>query len=107
LRLQLGPADVDIFPGVRLHPDLVPQVLPVKAGKRDVVGRKSAPDLRILVVRDLATDLLDLAVLVLHLADETGEIDDMFFEQMRTARSIEGKNVMSGSRRDFGRGARR
>ena len=107
LRLQLGPTDADIFPGIGFHPDLIPQVLPVKAGETDVVGRKGAPDLRTLVVRDLATDLLDLAVLLLHLADETAEIDDMFFVQVGAARSIEGKNVMSGSRRNLGRGARR
>ena len=107
LRLQLGPADADIFPGIWLHPDLVPQVLPVKAGEPDIVGRKGAPGVRTLVVRDRATDRLDLAVLLLHLVDETAEIDDMFFVQVRASRSIEGKNVVSGSRRNLSRGARR
>src|SRR5262249_47652942 len=106
-RLQLGPTGADIFPGIGFHPDLVPQVLPVKAGEADVVGRKCAPGLRILVVRDLATDRLDLAVLLLHLGDQTAEIDDMLFVQVGTARAIEGKNVMSGSRGNLGRSARR
>src|SRR5258707_10891891 len=58
LGLELGSADAEVLPGVRVHPDLVPQVLPVEARDADVEGGESAPGLQALVIADLAADLV-------------------------------------------------
>src|SRR5262245_38216060 len=103
--LELGSADAEVLPGVRFHPDLVPQVLAVEAREADVVVRKSAPGLGALVIADLASYLLDLAVLLLEFFDEAGEIHQMLLEQVRPTKAVEHDQVMSGPCRNLSRGA--
>src|SRR5262249_59966427 len=79
----------------------------VEAGEGDVVVGKSAPGLGVLVICDLASDLLDLAVLFLEFFDEAGEIRQMLLEQVRPAKAVEHDQVVSGPCRNLRRGARR
>src|SRR5258707_12701829 len=101
LGLELGYADAEVLPGVRCHPDLVPQVLAVEAREAAVVVRKSAPGLGALVIADLAADLLDLAVLLLELFDEAAESRQMLLEQVRPTIALEHDQVKAGSGRNL------
>src|SRR5262245_15850897 len=101
LGLELGSADAEVLPGVRFHPDLVPQVLAVEAREADVVVGKSAPGLGALVVGDLTADRLDLAVLLLEFFDEASEIRQMLLEQVRPTKAVEHDQVMSGPCRNL------
>src|SRR5262245_8376653 len=96
LGLELGSADAEVLPGVRFHPDLLPQVLAVEAREADVVVGKRTPGLGALVIADLASDLLDIAVLLLEFFDEAGEIRQMLLEQVRPTKAVEHDQVMSG-----------
>src|SRR5262249_27019262 len=101
----LGPADADVIPGIGCHADLVPQILAVESREADVVGRQRTPRLAALVIRDLTADRLDLAVLLLHLADEVAEIEHVFLVEMRSAGSVKGKDIVPSPRGNLSRGA--
>src|SRR5262249_56077702 len=105
LGLELGSADAEVLPGVRFHPDLVAQVFAVEARETDVVVRKRAPGLGALVIADLASDLLDFAVLLLEFFDEAGKIRQMLLKQVRPTKAVEHDQVMSGSCRNLRCGA--
>src|SRR5262249_22099347 len=107
LRFELAAADTDVLPGVGFHPDLVPQILAVEAREVDVEIREGGPGLAEWVPGDLAADLRDLAVLLLELVDEAGEIHQVFFIQVRSAGAGEVEQVVSCPGRYLGGGARR
>src|SRR5262249_42528757 len=107
LRLQLSSADAEVLPTIGFHPDLVPQVLAVKAGEADVVIGISAPGFAALVVRDLAADLLDFAILLLEPLNKAGETRQMFLEQVRPTEAAEHDQVVPGPRCNLRRGAGR
>src|SRR5262249_2242823 len=107
LGFQLGTADPDVFPGVGLHPDLVPQILSIEAGETDVVGREGAPGFVALVVGNLPADGEDLTVFLFGLSDEPGKVAHMFLVQVRTAVAVERENVVSRLGGNLRRGASR
>jgi hypothetical protein len=99
LRLQLGAALAQIVPGIRQHTDLVPHALSIHAGEVDVEVGESRPGAVVRVVAELFADGSDLAVLLLRLAHEIGDVDEKLAVEMGAAGAIESEKIVSRSGR--------
>ena len=106
-RLQLGAADAQVVPGVRLHPDLVPQALLIHAREVDVEIGEGRPGAVVGVVAELLADDGNLAVFFLGLLHEIGDVDKELAVEMRAAGAVEPEKIVSrSSRRLRGRACR-
>ena len=100
-RLQLGAADAQVVPRIRLHPDLVPQALLIHAREVDVEIGEGGPGAVVRVVAELLADGGNLAVLLLGFLHEIGDVHKELTIEMRAAGAVEPEKIVSRSGRSF------